>query len=199
MRTGLHKRRRGDRMAHQPPAALSRDGLRKYAKTPVAPDPTRGRTLKSPRIGPWLEDTPPRLRRKRRRGLVIPGRQAKGARPGLSLRVTGGCHHPLPSPPFGPRNKHPVEVPNIAGQIDTSIWHVPPCPKSAHKENSKSLLIHSDTTFSPLRSGPKAASRHSHQKQIPAMRLVKSKCDFFCSVVVFVLVRLRGRALLFRD
>ena len=145
MRTGLHKRRRGDRMAHQPPAALSRDGLRKYAKTPVAPDPTRGRTLKSPRIGPWLEDTPPRLRRKRRRGLVIPGRQAKGARPGLSLRATGGCHHPLPSPPFGPRNEHPVEVPNIAGQIDTSIWHDPTRPKYDLTKNSKNHLILSDT------------------------------------------------------
>ncbi len=167
----MNKRRRGDRMAHQPPAALSRDGLRKYAKTPVAPDPTRGRILKSPRIGPWLEDTPPRLRQKRRRGLVIPGRQAKGAGPGLSLRATGGCHHPLPSPPFGPRNEHPVEVPNIAGQIDTSIWRVPPCPKSAHKEKSKSLLIHSDTTFSPIRSGPKAASKPSRQKQIPSSPL----------------------------
>ena len=95
------------------------------------------------------EDTPPRLRRKRPRGLVIPGRQAKEVRPGLSLRATGGCHHPLPSPPFDPRNEHPVEVPNIAGKIDTSIWHVPPCPKSAHEKKSKPLLIHSDTTFAP--------------------------------------------------
>ena len=59
------------------------------------------------------------------------------------------CHHPLPSPPFDPRNEHPVEVPNIAGKIDTSIWHVPPCPKSAHEKKSKPLLIHSDTTFAP--------------------------------------------------
>lgn len=31
----------------------------------------------------------------------------------------------------------------------------------------------------PLRCGPRAASEPSRQKQIPAMRLVKSKCDFF--------------------
>jgi len=41
------------------------------------------------------------------------------------------------------------KVLNIAGQIDTSIWHVPPCPKSTNEEKSKSLLIHSDTTFTP--------------------------------------------------
>ena len=48
--------------------------------------------------------------------------------------------------------------------------------------------------FSPIRSGPKAASRPSRQKQFPAMRLVKSGCDFFC--VWFRLGRFGGSSLM---
>jgi hypothetical protein len=102
----------------------------------------------------------------------------KGAKPGLSLRASGGCHHPLPSPPFGPRNEHPVEVPNIAGQIETSIWHVPPCPKSTHKEKSKSLLIHSDTTFS------RSAVRFKGPPAIPRSEQLAATVRFLVSFMV---------------
>jgi hypothetical protein len=46
----------------------------------------------------------------------------------------------------------------------------------------------------PIRSVPKAASRPSRQKQFPAMRLVKSGCDFFR--VWFRLDRFGGSSLM---
>jgi hypothetical protein len=48
--------------------------------------------------------------------------------------------------------------------------------------------------FNPLRAYPKAASWPSRQKQIPAMRLVKSGCDFFR--VWFRLDRFGGSSLM---